>query len=517
MRNNAPVTQHERQFEPHEKLISSTDLKGKILHCNDAFIEISGFTKDELIGQSHNLVRHPDMPQEVFRVMWSHLKAGEPWMGLIKNRCKNGDHYWVNAYVTPITEKGAVVGYESVRRCPDPADIQRAERLYSRIRHNHKKWHLPRALKSLALGLGFAIPAPFIALTIDPLMSSLWLLIALFAFGWIQHAFRQRDLNRLQDQLQGVFMHELAASSYTDNSGKVGNLLVGIMSLNAHLDAVLTRIADASGTVADESSQGLQLIESAHSESEHQFQQTELAATAMQEMTQAINEIASNVQMTSNAAEQSSSLASQGREVAAVTHQSISQLRDKVALMSQSVQALAKQTNEIASAAALIENIAEQTNLLALNAAIEAARAGDHGRGFSVVADEVRKLASSTQEATQSIHSVVSALSQQANESVKIATEGAEDAEDGLHQVIETEKMLHGIAEAVESITDMSGQMAAAVEEQAQVTDEVNQQINSIASLANNSLTITSEAAETIRRSQKVSGDLHELVERFRK
>ena len=120
MRINQPVTTQEKRFSPDKKLISVTDTRGVLTDCNDAFIEVSGFTKEELIGQPHNLVRHPDMPPQAFEKMWSYLKSGKAWMGLVKNRCKNGDYYWVDAYVTPITEQGRIVGYESVRSCPSP-------------------------------------------------------------------------------------------------------------------------------------------------------------------------------------------------------------------------------------------------------------------------------------------------------------------------------------------------------------------------------------------------------------
>ncbi|WP_438879551.1 PAS domain-containing protein, partial [Bacillus cereus group sp. Bce015] len=89
-----------KTFDPKTKLITVTDTQGIILECNDAFVDISGFSKNELIGQPHNIVRHPDMPAEAFEVMWQYLKAGKPWMGLVKNRCKNGDFYWVDAYAT---------------------------------------------------------------------------------------------------------------------------------------------------------------------------------------------------------------------------------------------------------------------------------------------------------------------------------------------------------------------------------------------------------------------------------
>lgn len=136
MRKNLPITNSERTFSEDVKLISVTDLKGKILDCNSAFVEVSGYSKEELLGQPHNLVRHPDMPPAAFEIMWSQLNAGLPWMGLVKNRCKNGDFYWVDAYVMPITENGKTVGYESVRICPNRKDVARAEKLYRNINEN---------------------------------------------------------------------------------------------------------------------------------------------------------------------------------------------------------------------------------------------------------------------------------------------------------------------------------------------------------------------------------------------
>jgi aerotaxis receptor len=141
MRKNLPVTDTEYTFSESQKLISSTDLRGKIRHCNQAFVEVSGFTREELIGQPHNIVRHPDMPSDAYENMWSHLKTGTSWMGMVKNRRKNGDYYWVSAYITPITENGSVIGYESVRSCPSRADIKRAEKQYADIRQG-------RSLKS---------------------------------------------------------------------------------------------------------------------------------------------------------------------------------------------------------------------------------------------------------------------------------------------------------------------------------------------------------------------------------
>ncbi len=119
MRVNQPVTQRERLYPEHQNLISTTDLESRITYANDEFCQIAGFTLAELQGSPHNLVRHPDMPPQAFADMWRHLREGKSWMGPVKNRCKNGDHYWVNAFVTPIQDaSGKVVEYQSVRTAP---------------------------------------------------------------------------------------------------------------------------------------------------------------------------------------------------------------------------------------------------------------------------------------------------------------------------------------------------------------------------------------------------------------
>ncbi len=134
MRNNQPVTRSERQLQTGAFIVSMTDLRGVITYVNDEFIRVSGFTQEELIGQPQNLVRHPDMPPEAFEDMWRTIKANKPWQGLVKNRCKNGDFYWVDANVTPIEENGALVGYVSIRSKPPPAQVAEAEAMDARAR-----------------------------------------------------------------------------------------------------------------------------------------------------------------------------------------------------------------------------------------------------------------------------------------------------------------------------------------------------------------------------------------------
>ncbi len=133
MKKNLPITNVERHYPPEERLISETDLKGIVTTANTAFCEIAGFSQDELVGKSHNLVRHPEMPPEAFADMWRTIQAGERWVGLVKNRCKNGDHYWVKAFVSPVMQDGRIIRYRSVRRRPTREEIAAAENLYKRM------------------------------------------------------------------------------------------------------------------------------------------------------------------------------------------------------------------------------------------------------------------------------------------------------------------------------------------------------------------------------------------------
>ena len=134
MKKNLPVTSRQTEIPPGVTLVSKTDLKGRITYANEEFCEIAGFQLDELVGEHHNLVRHPDMPKQAFADLWKDLKAGRPWRGIVKNRRQDGGFYWVRANVTPIMEGGKPRGYLSVRTKPGRAEVQQAEALYARLR-----------------------------------------------------------------------------------------------------------------------------------------------------------------------------------------------------------------------------------------------------------------------------------------------------------------------------------------------------------------------------------------------
>lgn len=521
MRQNLPVTQHERTFPAGQKLISTTDLKGTITYANDAFVAISGFSREELLGQHHNIVRHPDMPPAAFKTMWQYLQQGKPWMGLVKNRCKNGDFYWVHAYVTPISEMGKVVGYESVRVAPDRQLVQHATTLYAQI--NAGKTPQGQGSALAYLSQWFAVPAlTLVAAGIAAGTGALGWAAGFAAFSALaaMAATQLRsnsEMATLLARMQHPFTDPLAALTYARHQGALGAMEVALIASNSHLETMLTRIEDSATMVAQRSVSAYELSNQAVNRLDQQQQQTEMVATAMNEMTTTIAEVASHVQETATKAHDADGLARQGAATAKQTREAILKLQQTVNGVSLAVTELAGQTSQINQAAQLIEQIAEQTNLLALNAAIEAARAGEQGRGFAVVADEVRHLASRTTESTKQIYQIIRQLTEQAQNSVNVAENGVKDAAVGVSKVQEAEQMLSGISDMVIGISSMATQMAAAVEQQSHVAEDINQQVVSISTLAAESMQSGNEVCHSSEQLNNTAEALHELVLRFRR
>jgi aerotaxis receptor len=517
VRKNLPITDRERTFPAQQKLISATDLSGKILHCNEVFVAISGFSRDELIGQPHNLIRHPDMPPAAYENMWSHLKAGRPWMGLVKNRCKNGDFYWVSAYITPVTNNAKVVGYESVRSCPSRENINRAEKLYANIRKGKTggPWWKKLVPSTLFLIATFALSA-FLLYVGQAMISQVVLALGAACYGAWTNLSKRHLIQSITNLMGRTFTDDLAARSYTDDDLQLGRIKVAVIAQKAHLDAVLTRIEDAADHVKTEAANGLKVTVEAQETLRRQQAETEQVAAAVHEMSQTVGEVSSNVQQTAHKAEEAREFAGRGTSVVAATRESIQNLKSTVHNISESVGELAHESEKIAEAAKIIEAIADQTNLLALNAAIEAARAGEHGRGFAVVADEVRNLARRTQESTREIHTIIETLLSRSSASVIIAEGGNIAANKGLERMLEAEETLNEITESVGNIAEMAIQMAAAVEEQSQVSDQINEQVEQISVLAADSLVQGEQSTASVQKIEIIAGELHELVVRFK-
>lgn len=297
-RKHAQVVDSEVEFPADEQLVSTTDLRGVITYANPAFCRIAGYHVDELVGHNHNLVRHPDMPKAAFADLWDRLKEGNPWRGVVKNRCKDGRYYWVDAYVTPIYENGKISGYQSVRCKPEPALKQVASQTYQALlkaeRGEARKLPSLRPYRPLLLGLPLLALFGWAAFSQGALTVLLMLLPLLAIAGtyWRELIALPRYLRQLGQQYDSLT--RLVYSG--DEPGAIADF--HLKMLQARIRTVLGRVNDATNPLQ---ALATDLQDSSHRaflDINEQDAQTQQMATAMTQMASTAHEIARNIQDT---------------------------------------------------------------------------------------------------------------------------------------------------------------------------------------------------------------------------
>ncbi|HYE34453.1 methyl-accepting chemotaxis protein [Methylocaldum sp.] len=520
MKINLPVTENESTYPADTQLISTTDLKGIITYANKDFQTVAGFSEQELLKKNHNIVRHPDMPPEAFADLWATLKKQDPWMGIVKNRCKNGDHYWVDAFVMPMLQGDSVVGYESVRVKPSRECVARAEKLYRVIRDKKVKLSPLFGLSfATRVFIGFVIVmAPLLALHfasvgLNPTFyAATALSVALAAFMAWRLAL---PLTRAADFSRQFIDNGIARQVYAGRDDEVGQMQTAIISLQARLRTVIGRFDDAAVRLQRMATQTRTAAVQTSSDIAHQQSEIAMVATAVDEMTATVQNIARNAAEAASAADHATQAAGKGKHAVGQTSVAIDDLAHEVENAARVIGQLELESKGIDVVVRVIRDIADQTNLLALNAAIEAARAGDRGRGFAVVAEEVRKLASTTQSSTREIQQIVERLQKGAGEATAVMEKGRQQAQVSVQQAEICNDTLSEVTQAIEAIKDMNVQVASAVEEQSCVTQEIMRNIENINQKTGAIATEAGRTSEASEQALELAVDLENLMNRF--
>ena len=493
MRKNYPVTDKEVVLRDDHMIVSRTDLKGVIDYVNPDFIEVSGFTSGELLGKPHNIVRHPDMPPAAFADFWRTLKSGRPWRGLVKNRCKNGDYYWVDANAAPLWKDGKVVGYMSLRRRASRADIDAADRLYRAINKGQARhvvilygravstlpWaRLARAIQDCALRhkllllllpaligmplalFGIAGPQQAISLLLG------YVVLQAFAAAWFYRGLcapLRAATAAVRGMAEGNFNVPIDVGR-DDELGRLLQLLNTMQTKLGFLVAEVSRASEATRRASVDIAAGSREFKSRTQEQASQLQET---AGSMEELSAAVKRNADG--------------ATQANQLAAGAFDVAQKGGVAVAGMVQSMERIAQSSKKIADIIGVIDGIAFQTNILALNAAVEAARAGEQGRGFAVVASEVRSLAQRSAGAAREIKALI---------------------EDSVNRIGQGEKEMQAVGrtmtdiiDSIRQVAELMTEIAAASREQSIGIDRVNQTIARIDEVIQQNVVLVEQAA----------------------
>ena len=538
------VTNVETVVPENTFIYSRTDLKGKIVEANRIFAEISGYTVDDLIGKSHNIVRHPDMPKQAFADLWKSLKAGRPWQGIVKNRRSDGGFYWVVANVSPVRENGRIVGYQSLRQKPTRAQIHAAEDAYRRIKagssalrveegrvlHSHAPWvqyflhpstqfawACYAALLANACGFAFLVSGP----AYPALRFLTWIALALNAIAALfVRAFTlprlQQDLDGMANYLESVLSSgDLSVPFALDQRGRSGVVARQLALMMSWVYSTVQCIADAVLKAEQATGEVLLGIREIDAGAQSQNSSSSSVAAAATQLGLTIREMADHLKSTEDAVSASGQRAAEGANLSQQASQRIDSLAASIKSAAAEVEALGASSAEVGQIAGVIREIADQTNLLALNASIEAARAGEAGRGFAVVANEVRSLADRTMKATANIDALIAQIKADSDRAIAGMRAGASEVDHGVDLVRQSRHTLDGINSLMADAVRRVSEITASSSQQTEAMNEIGGNISHVAAMTEQNVRVVQKTTDLIASLERMVGRVRNAVTQY--
>lgn len=487
-------------------LLCKTDPDGKIEFCSSEFAILHGYAEEELRGHPISLLRHPKMPGKIYQSLWTDLKSEKAWLGLILNVTKNGSDIWLEAYIKPVWENGALVGFGAFYQHLDKVTFPHTNSI---IKLSHKrfipKFHSAIKHSTLPLATSFASLAICYFSALGPWQT---LALSLLPAAAIAAAKLENRLaiERTLALYPNLCVNTELAMAYNPGSGSAARLRLAFRGEALRLRTALARVLAVNFQLKKQAMDVSDLIDEEAKMLELHKDENNQAAAAIHEMSTNIQAVARHVADAVGSTAEITDLAKAGRLKVLEVHDLLLELGRAGSDSLNAGEQMTGAVESIGKITEVIDAIAAQTNLLALNAAIEAARAGEAGRGFAVVAEEVRQLSFRTREATHNVKPLLSQLQDADRLSRETADHCRNLADKGVIEIHEATESLNRMDTVLNDMVTMTAQISAAMQEQADVIEALDHQ-------AHNSAASVAERAEQAKSAKQLGKNLaHQVV-----